>query len=185
VTWRALTERVTLALSGGFVAASIPDEVRMPEPESIASPVASTIRAIRVSDFMTRDLVTLQEGDDLALAEQTLRLGGVRHLPVVRDGKLIGLVTHRDLLRAAITHPPRGTTIGAVMTRDLTVVAPSTSLVQAARVMLAQKFGCLPVCDGTGRLVGIITESDFVRFAADMVQDLDLLAEAVASTERA
>jgi CBS domain-containing protein len=157
----------------------------MHDSDSTAAPMASTIRAIRVGDFMTRDLVTLQESDDLALAEQTLRLGGVRHLPVVCDGKLVGLVTHRDLLRAAITHAPRGTTIGAVMTRDLAVVSPSTSLVQAARMMLANKFGCLPVCEEGGKLVGIITESDYVRFAADMVQDLDLLAEAVASSERA
>ncbi len=155
----------------------------MAPPES-PGPVA-TIRSIRVGDFMTRELVTLQEGDDLALAEQTLRLGGVRHLPVVRDRKLVGLVTHRDLLRAAVGHSPRATTIGEVMTRELTVASPTTSLVQAARVMLARKFGCLPVCDETGVLVGIITESDFVRFAADMVQDLDLLAEAVSSTERA
>lgn len=157
----------------------------MPEPDPTAGPIASTIRAIRVGDFMTQDLVTLQERDDLALAEQTLRLGGVRHLPVVRDGKLVGLVTHRDLLRAAIEHAPRVTAMADVMTRALTVVSPNTPLVQAARMMLAHKFGCLPVCEAGGKLVGIITESDFVRFAADLVQDLDLLAEAVSSTERA
>lgn len=156
----------------------------MRDPNPTAAPIA-TVRAIRVGDFMTHELVTLQEGDDLALAEQTLRLGGVRHLPVVRDGKLVGLVTNRDLLRAAISHAPRATKISDVMTRDLTIAAPTTSLVQAARVMLDRKFGCLPVCEPDGKLVGIITESDFVRFAADMVQDLDLLAEAVSSTERA
>jgi CBS domain-containing protein len=47
--------------------------------------------------------------------------------------------------------------------------------------MLAHKFGCLPVCEDDGTLVGIITEADFVRFAADMVQDLDLMAEALSS----
>jgi CBS domain-containing protein len=47
--------------------------------------------------------------------------------------------------------------------------------------MLARKIGCLPVCDEAGALVGIITESDFVRFAADVVSDLDLVAEAVAA----
>jgi CBS domain-containing protein len=44
--------------------------------------------------------------------------------------------------------------------------------------MLARKYGCLPVVEGDGKLVGIITESDFVRFAADVVQDLDLVTEA-------
>jgi CBS domain-containing protein len=67
------------------------------------------------------------------------------------------------------------------MTREPTTVRPTTSLVHAARLMLANKFGCLPVCEDDGTLVGIITEADFVRFAADMVQDLDLVAEALGS----
>jgi CBS domain-containing protein len=49
--------------------------------------------------------------------------------------------------------------------------------------MLERKFGCLPVCDEEGRLVGIVTEADFVRFAADVVHDLDLVAEAVRAQE--
>jgi CBS domain-containing protein len=51
--------------------------------------------------------------------------------------------------------------------------------------MLANKFGCLPVTEEGGRLAGIITESDFVRFAADVVQDLDMVAEAVGTGTRA
>jgi CBS domain-containing protein len=135
---------------------------------------------IKVGDFMTRELVTVRETDDLALAESILRLGGLRHLPVVRDGKLSGLLTQRDLLRAGAT----GTAARAVLARDvmvsrLTTVAPDSSLAAAARIMLRHKFGCLPVCEADGTLVGIVTESDFVRFAADVVQDLDVVQEAV------
>ncbi len=156
------------------------------QPEQPTTTDAATIRSITVGDFMTRDLVTLQESDDLALAEQMLKLGSIRHLPVVRGGKLVGLVTQRDLLRAAISHAPQRTTAAEVMIRELTSVRPTTSLVQAARVMLERKFGCLPVCDEEGVLVGIVTEADFVRFAADVVQDLDLVAEAQApKAERA
>lgn len=154
-----------------------------PEPSQKTEPTG--IRSISVGDFMTRELVTLQESDDLALAEQMLKLGSIRHLPVVRGGKLVGLVTQRDLLRAALSHPAQRTTAAEVMIRELTSVRPTTSLVQAARVMLEHKFGCLPVCEDDGKLVGIITEADFVRFAADMVQDLDLVAEAVGSPTRA
>jgi CBS domain-containing protein len=50
--------------------------------------------------------------------------------------------------------------------------------------MLERKFGCLPVTDPDRRLIGIVTEADFVRFAADVVQDLDLVAEAAATTHR-
>jgi CBS domain-containing protein len=136
---------------------------------------------IKVADFMTRELVTVKESDDLALAESILRLGGIRHLPVVRDRKLVGLVTHRDLLRSGTSGAPAARAVLAqdIMTRSPTVVAPATSLAHAAHLMLRNKYGCLPVCEEDGTLVGIITESDFVRFAADVVQDLDLVQEAV------
>jgi len=135
---------------------------------------------IQVGDFMTRELVTVKETDDLSLAASILRLGGIRHLPVVRDGRLAGLLTQRDLLRAGDT----GSASGAILARDVmttnpTTVPPDGSLATAARLMLRHKFGCLPVCEPDGRLVGIVTESDFVRFAADVVQDLDVVQDAV------
>ncbi len=141
---------------------------------------------ITVADFMTRELVTMREGDDLALAESILRLGGIRHIPVVRERKLVGLVTHRDMLRSgALGAKGRGMRAEDIMTREVTTVAPRTSLAQAARLMLKHKYGCLPICEADGTLVGIITESDFVRFAADVVRDLDLVAEAVAPHDNA
>jgi CBS domain-containing membrane protein len=154
-------------------------------PDGPVAVESGGVRAITVGDFMTRELMTLQESDDLALADQMLRLGGIRHLPVVRDGKLVGILTHRDLLRSAAQRPAKTTLANDVMAREPTAVRPTTSLVQAARVMLEHKYGCLPVCEDDGTLVGIITEADFVRFAADMVQDLDLVAEAVGSQNRA
>lgn len=144
-----------------------------------------SVRMITVGDFMTRDLVTVKESDDLALAESILRLGAIRHLPVVREGRLAGLVTQRDLLRSAAHRAAATTRAGDIMVREVVAVRPGTSLVQAARIMLANKFGCLPVTEEDGRIVGIITESDFVRFAADVVQDLDLVAEAVGGGTRA
>ena len=136
---------------------------------------------IAVADFMTRDLVTVKESDDLALADSMFKLGGIRHLPVVREGKIVGLVTHRDLLRSHTsgTASARMLKAGDIMTPDPITARPDTSLVKAARTMLAHKYGCLPVCEDDGTLVGIITEADFVRFAADMVSDLDMVAEAV------
>lgn len=136
---------------------------------------------ISVADFMTKDLVTVRESDDLALAESLLKLGGVRHLPVVRDRKLVGLITQRDVLRTGQWGTPaaRELPVSEVMTREPTSVRPATGLAHAARLMLERKYGCLPVCEDDGTLVGIVTEADFVRFAADVVRDLDLVAEAV------
>jgi CBS domain-containing protein len=141
---------------------------------------------ISVADFMTKDLVTVRESDDVALAEALLRLGGIRHLPVVRDHKLVGILTQRDILRSGASGKAgaREIAVSDVMTREPTSVRPAMALSHAARLMLERKYGCLPVCDPEGKLVGIVTEADFVRFAADVVQDLDLVAEAVRATDR-
>jgi CBS domain-containing protein len=141
---------------------------------------------IAVGDFMTKDLVTVRETDDLALAESLLKLGGIRHLPVVRERKLVGILTQRDVLRSGQWGKPaaRELPVSEVMTREPTSVQPTTGLAQAARLMLERKYGCLPVCDDDGTLVGLVTEADFVRFAADVVRDLDLVAEAVRAQDR-
>ena len=141
---------------------------------------------ISVADFMTKDLVTVREVDDLALAESLLKLGGIRHLPVVREKKLVGILTQRDLLRSGQAGTPaaRELPVSEVMTKDPTSVRPGLGLAHAARLMLERKIGCLPVCEDHGTLVGIVTEADFVRFAADVVRDLDLVADAVRAQER-
>jgi CBS domain-containing protein len=138
---------------------------------------------ITVAEFMTRDLVTVRDEDDLALAESLLRLSGVRHLPVLREARLVGVLTHRDLLRSGHAGRASGrqALVRETMTPDPVTVSPSSSLAAAARTMLERKIGCLPVCDEGGALAGIITEADFVRFAADVVHDLDLVTEAVRS----
>jgi len=141
---------------------------------------------ISVAELMTKDLVTVRESDDIALAESLLRLGGIRHLPVVRDRRLVGILTQRDVLRCGASGRAgaREQRVADVMTKDPTSVRPGMGLAQAARLMLERKFGCLPVCEDDGTLVGIVTEADFVRFAADVVRDLDLVADAVRAQER-
>ena len=141
---------------------------------------------IAVADFMTKDLVTVRETDDLALAESLLKLGGIRHLPVVRDRKLVGILTQRDVLRCGQWGRPaaRVLPVSEIMTLAPTSIRPSLGLHQAARIMLERKIGCLPVCEEDGTLVGIVTEADFVRFAANVVRDLDLVVEAVRAQGR-
>ncbi|WP_306817775.1 CBS domain-containing protein [Archangium lipolyticum] len=127
---------------------------------------------------MTRNLVTLTETQNLALAEDLLRLHRIRHLPVVRNGKLIGLVTHRDLLRAAAQRggaDPAKQPLWAsdVMVRDVKTVQADTSTREAVKLMLDNKYGCLPVVGADGQLIGIITEADMVRFAQHLIEDMD------------
>jgi CBS domain-containing protein len=129
-----------------------------------------------VADIMTPEPVTLQPGDDLVLAEDIFHLGRLRHLPVVREGRLVGLVSHRDFLRVLATYgEQKGRTqrAGEVMTKQLTTVRPETPLRKALSLMMRNKFGCLPVTDKDGNLVGILTETDATRFAARTIRDLD------------
>jgi CBS domain-containing protein len=133
-----------------------------------------------VADIMTRELVTLKESDDLALADRVFDLRRIRHLPVVRDGKLVGLITHRDLLRMYAQRGPSGGPVSLakeMMNARVTTVLPDTPLRQALQLMLENKFGCLPVVDPEGKLVGLITEADLVKFAAEVVAELDKLQQ--------
>lgn len=138
-----------------------------------------------VSDIMTRQLVTLKESDDLALADSIFHLGKVRHLPVVKNGRLVGLLTQRDLLRAYI---PRGEMLGASglagdhMRKDVAKVQPGTPLRRALRLMLRNKYGCLPVVNPrTQKLVGIVTEADMVKFAVHLLDEMEKVERAARS----
>jgi len=145
---------------------------------SIGSPLLMKI----VSELMTRELVTVKETQNLALADELLRLNRIRHLPVVRQGKLVGLITHRDLLKATGLKCPDPVNqplwASDIMTREVLTVGPDTSLRQAVSMMLKNKYGCLPVVGEDGNLLGIITEADLVRYAEQLIRDLDRLSEA-------
>ena len=130
----------------------------------------------RVGDLMTPVVAVLAVGDTLAAAREQLERGHIRHLPVVDgDNRLVGLVTHRNILAAWMSHgrPDRElpavvageVPVEMVMERDVLTVDEETSAARAAELLELYKFGCLPVVDSQHRLVGIITEADFVRFA--------------------
>lgn len=132
-----------------------------------------------VGELMTRSsLVTITETQNLAMAEELLRLHRIRHLPVVRGGKLVGLVTHRDLLKAAakcggVDPAKQPLWASDVMVRDVRTVSADTSTREAVKLMLDNKFGCLPVVGADGTLVGILTEADMVRYAQHLIEDMD------------
>lgn len=136
----------------------------------------------RVEDLMTTAVVTVFEDDALDAANVEMQLGKLRHLPVVsreHPEQLVGLVTHRDVLRVAgrafaersesRDRLLRQIPIGEIMRRRVETVRPDETAVTAARRLLDRKIGCLPVVDEEGALVGIVTEADFVRVAADLL----------------
>lgn len=136
---------------------------------------------MKVADLMSTDLVTLTEDETLAHAQRCMARGRIRHLPVVRDGRLTGLVTHRDLLAASFSifaeiecNEQRRVfdTVGVVeaMHRDVVTVTPDLGVAQAASILLENKYGCLPVVDDQGMLLGIVTEADFLRLTVRLLK---------------
>jgi len=142
-----------------------------------APPVPLPASQVAVGDLMTAPVVALAPTDTLAIAWRLMQQARIRHLPVVDpQARLVGLVTHRDVLAASSTGldvpdpSARGRRVVDLLVRDVmeTHVAVTTAAEPAATAgnrMVAGKIGCLPVTDATGRLVGIVTEEDFLRWA--------------------
>lgn len=125
---------------------------------------------------MTKDVVTLDRNEKLAVADDVMRLGRIRHLPIVdEDGSLAGIISQRDLFHSGLL---RALGFGShakdramdllvlkeAMKTEVATVTPSTPLREAARIMFEKKIGCLVVVEGK-KLVGILAESDFVKLA--------------------
>jgi acetoin utilization protein AcuB len=125
-----------------------------------------------VLDVMTKEVVSVSPTTVLLDAALLLRASALRHLPVVEDGRLVGILTERDVQRCApsrlipITEDGYNavfaeTTVGRVMTREPKTVSSRTPL-EAIGVMQQAKYGCLPVVDD-GVLVGILTRGDLIN----------------------
>lgn len=137
-----------------------------------------------VNDLMTKQVFSLRETDTLSAARSLMSLQRIRHIPIVAaDHTFIGLITHRDLLGATISHLAdvddetqkeidAGIPIKEVMRSDLVTVDPTLPLKEAASVLFNHKYGCLPVVEN-GLLVGIITEADFLKLTIELLDALD------------
>ena len=118
---------------------------------------------LKAADVMTPDPTVLHASHRLQRAWDEMRVGSFRHLPVVdRHGELLGVLTHRDLLAARGELSQRA---DEVMQTNVKTVEPQTAAHEAAYLLLRHAIGCVPVVDGENRLLGIVTESDFVRIA--------------------
>jgi CBS domain-containing protein len=132
--------------------------------------------AMRVRDVMTREVVTLERNQTLIHADDVMRLGRIRHLPIIdSDGALVGIISQRDLFHSGLvralgygTHAQRKAldmvVIKEAMTSEVLTIAPGALLSLAASIMLERKVGCLVVLEGRA-IAGILTESDFVKLA--------------------
>lgn len=127
---------------------------------------------LTVSDLMTFNPKTVTPTTSLTEIRHLMRAEGCRHLPVVEDGRLVGIVTDRDL-RAVVNTPVLAHgSAETIMTANPITVSPSTPAHRAAEMLNLYKFNSLPVVDH-GVLVGIITSTDFLAQFTEQEQRSD------------
>jgi acetoin utilization protein AcuB len=129
-----------------------------------------------IRDLMQHEVTTLRMTDTLGLADDIMELGRIRHLPVVSGGVVVGVVSQRDLYRAAVSsmlQMPRSEErewlakipVITVMSTNTVTIAPDAPVQMAVHLMLTHRIGCLPVVEH-GKLVGLISETDCLRYLA-------------------
>lgn len=135
---------------------------------------------VSVADIMTNTVYTLQPTDSLSEARTLMHLAKVRHTPVTDDaGNFVGLITNRDLLACTISRLAEieesvqqeldtAISVLEVMQINVACVKPETPLKDAAELLYGNKLSCLPVLDGR-KLVGILTEADFVKYVISLL----------------
>ena len=145
----------------------------------VTNPTVSAEPPRFVRDIMQYKIVTISAGDTLSTVEDIMTLGGLRHMPVVHRGTLVGVVSERDLLRASLSNLTefgmeerraflQVVEITQVMTSPPIVIDPEAPVEEAARVLAEERIGCLPVLE-EGKLVGMLTETDVLRFFASAI----------------
>ena len=135
-----------------------------------------------VKDLMTTRLITLSPMDTVKTARETMEKHRIRHLPVVTEqNDFVGLVSHRDILRASISQfadlhddvrdqIESGIPIPEVMTTEIMTISSNAPLQQAGTLLLTYKYGCLPVLEDK-KLCGILTETDFLKLALRLIDE--------------
>ncbi|MEM7309395.1 MAG: CBS domain-containing protein [Planctomycetota bacterium] len=125
-----------------------------------------------VGQVMATDLFTLNPDDLVDLAASLMDWEHIRHVPVEdKDGHLVGIVTHRQLLRMVgrgLRGESKPVAVSEIMRTDPVTVGPDCSSREAIELMRTNRVGCLPVVED-GKLVGIVTETDFIQVAAELL----------------
>lgn len=127
---------------------------------------------MKVKDIMVREVATLDVDDELSLANDIMKLGRIRHLPVLKGKNLVGILSERDLFRSslmeALGHEATKTRdvmkairIQDIMVKNLLTVSPEADIKEAVELMLKHKIGCVPVV-AEGELKGLVTETDIM-----------------------
>lgn len=126
-----------------------------------------------VKERMSQRLVTIDPEVNLAEARALLDQHRIRHLPVVQESRLVGILTDRDIRSAGSVSPLERIKAADAMTRNVISVTPETQVQEAAKLMVAHRIGGLPVLK-EGMLQGIITETDLLMAFVELVETATL-----------
>jgi acetoin utilization protein AcuB len=148
-------------------------EFRCPKcRKKLPAGVPTSAKKLKVGDVMSREPVTLGPEESLMRGLEVMRMNKIRRVPIVLGEKLIGLLTEGDLKRAEpstlseseedFNRVMDGTPVSRIMINEPVTVDQDAPLLDAARTLLSQRFGALPVVSG-GRLVGVLTDVDLIR----------------------
>lgn len=136
-----------------------------------------------VRDIMSQPVQTVRPTSPLRDVIHLMEAHGIRHVPVIEGdtGHLLGLISHRDVLRSqegSLSGAPSDEQVQMnrwiesrwVMTKEVRTVHPDTTALEAARLIRSHGYGCVPVVEH-GKLVGMVTEADFVDYAIQSMSD--------------
>jgi CBS domain-containing protein len=126
---------------------------------------------------MTKNVVKLNLSDDLTKAEGLFKKHQIRHIPVVYSNNIVGMLSYSDLLRISFVDSIDDEevidatvynmfTLEQVMVKKLVIIAPETTIKDAAEILASKEFHALPVCEGD-LLVGILTTTDLIKYLID------------------
>src|SRR6266849_2084463 len=128
---------------------------------------------MQVREIMSKDIEVVDRNDNLRTVEERMVTKQLRHLPVLEQGEVVGMVTQRDLFKAAMSSTMgygekaqkaylQSVRVKEIMVYPVVTVAPDTSVAAAAAMIIDKGIGCLPVVNGT-QLVGMVTKTDLLR----------------------
>lgn len=128
-----------------------------------------------ISEIMTKNIIALNRDDDLETAEMLFKRNKIRHIPVVAEEVIIGMLSYTDLLRISFADAVYETeeevdtlvynmfTIDQVMAKNVLTVPSTATIKEVAKILAENEFHALPVVDD-GRLVGIVTTTDLINY---------------------
>ncbi|OGR34217.1 MAG: hypothetical protein A2051_03635 [Desulfovibrionales bacterium GWA2_65_9] len=138
----------------------------------------------KISELMTSPVYSLRETDTLQSARVLMDQKRIRHVPITTGNNVFrGLITNRDVLANTISHLAdidqatqneidAGIPLQEIMRTDVRTISPEDSVKDAANILYSHKYGCLPVVDN-GKLVGIVTEADFLQLTIQLLEAMD------------